>query len=306
MIKKIKSMKREIDVKCNICGGDDFDIFIESGKASNSDERRFATTSSYVGNERIVKCRNCSLVYVNPRLRREEIVDGYAKADESTYVKESKARTQTFIKCMNEIEKYAKKPGKILDVGCAAGLFLDVAKKRGWKVAGVEPNKWLADWGSSNLGIEISSKAFEDVGFEANSADVVTFWDVLEHVADPKKSLLESARILKKGGYLVVNYPDIESWPARLFGKKWWFILSVHLYYFSPSTIRRILGDSGFEVVKIQPHIQRLSFGYLLFRLGAYSQLIYKIASGVSRLLGLDSLEIPYYAGQTMVVAKKK
>ena len=309
-LKKMKmnaSKKKLINVRCNICGADDYNVYIKSNPLKLQDNgRQFSTTSNYVGTETIVKCKSCGLVYVNPRIGREEIVDGYAKADESTYVKESKARSATFKRCMDEIERYHPKSGRILDIGCAAGLFLEVAKKRGWEVFGVEPNRWLAEWGGKNLGIKISSKPFEEVGFKENFFDVVTLWDVLEHLADPKKALLESAKILKKDGYLVVNYPDIGSWLARLFGRKWWFILSVHLYYFTPTTIRRILEESGFEVVRIKPHFQKLSFGYLIYRMKAYSNMLYAVLAGFSRMFGLDGLEIPYYAAQTMVIARKR
>lgn len=306
---KMKTKNRKSNyrnVKCNICGKDDYEIYIESEPLENQDNsKKFSTTSNFVGKERIVKCKNCGLIYVNPQIDREEIIEGYSSADESTYVNEKDSRIETFKKCLEEIEKYQKTPGTLLDVGCAAGLFLEVASKKGWKVDGVEPNRWLADWGNKNLGLNIKSAPFEECGFKDGSYDVVTFWDVLEHLADPKKSLIESARILRRGGYLVINYPDIGSWLARLFGKKWWFILSVHLYYFTPVTIRRILEESGYEVVKIQPHIQKLSFGYLVYRLKAYSLTLYKVMDPVVKFLKLDKWQIPYYAGQTMVVAKK-
>jgi len=294
-------------VRCNLCGKDSFNVYIKTKPLPDqTEERKFATTSNYVGNEQIVKCKNCGLIYVNPQIKQEEIIKGYAKADESTYIKESKARARTFAGCLKEVEKYKKPPAKLLDVGCAAGLFLNLAKMNGWEVYGVEPNKWLAEWGNKNFALKIKVCSFEKAAFPSNYFDVVTFWDVLEHLSNPKQNLKAAAKILKRGGYLVVNYPDIGSPLARLFGKKWWFILSIHLYYFTPKTITMMLEKTGFKVIKIKPHIQRLSLGYLIQRLKPYSPLLYKLMKNLVEITKLKNLEVPYYAAQTMVIAQKK
>jgi len=301
------SSKNLVFKKCNLCNKNTFKIYFRSKTIKNQQKgRRFATTSNYVGNEQIVKCNNCGLIYVNPQIKQKKIIAGYESANEETYIKEKKARTKTFKNCLNKIEKYCKPPAKILDVGCAAGLFLQVARKAGWETYGVEPNKWLAEWGKKNLGLNIINKSIEKVNLEQNFFDVITFWDVLEHLSNPRKSLEKANKLLKRGGYLVVNYPDIGSPLARIFGRKWWFILSVHLYYFTPQTITKMLEKTGFKVIKIKPHIQKLSLGYLTTRLKPYSSLLFKIVKPIITKFKLTDLEIPYYAAQTMVVAQKK
>ena len=73
------------------------------------------------------------------------------------------------------------------------------------------------------------------------------------------------------GGLLVINYPDIGSWIARVMGRSWVFLLDVHLYYFTRVTIRKLLEDAGFDVIRIRPHFQRLGFGYILHRATPYA-----------------------------------
>ena len=107
--------------------------------------------------------------------------------------------------------------------------------------------------------------------YPAKSYDVVTLWDVLEHTPDPKTEMREMHRLLKDDGLLVINYPDIGSWIARADGTSWVFLLDVHLYYFTRATIRKLLGDAGFEVVRIRPHFQRLALGYVLHRATPYA-----------------------------------
>ena len=89
----------------------------------------------------------------------------------------------------------------------------------------------------------------------------MTLWDVLEHTPDPKSEVREAHRLLNDEGLLVINYPDIGSWIARVMGRSWVFLLDVHLYYFTRATIRKLLEDAGFEVVRIRPHFQRLALG---------------------------------------------
>ncbi len=85
-----------------------------------------------------------------------------------------------------------------------------------------------------------------------------------------KREVRETHRLLKEDGLLVINYPDIGSWIARLMGRSWVFLLDVHLYYFTRATIRKLLEDAGFDVVRIRPHFQRLALGYMLRRATPY------------------------------------
>ena len=89
-------------------------------------------------------------------------------------------------------------------------------------------------------------------------------------------------------------------------GKRWIFLLSVHLFYFDRKTIKKILNETGFEVIKIKKHFQTLSLGYLVYRMKAYNEFLYKIGNKVVNLLHLNNFLIPYWLGQTLVLARKK
>ena len=102
---------------------------------------------------------------------------------------------------------------------------------------------------------------------EKASCDVATLWDVLEHTPDPKAVLVECRRALKPDGLLVVNYPDIGSLVARMMRRKWVFLISVHLYYFTLPTIGRMLELTGFHVIEHWQHWQRLGLGYIFRRM---------------------------------------
>ena len=301
-------MKEFEDVRCNLCGADDYKVIIKSRYDSEQQEDlsvKFRSSGDETLIDQVVRCNQCELMYINPRIKSDRIIEGYSEGTDEGFISQEKGRLITFDRCMDLIEKH-KKNGKVLDVGTAGGTFLKSAKDRGWEVHGIEPNKWLANWGREHYGIDIKPGTIFDHKFDDNTFDVVTLWDVLEHVPDPKKTLDECNRILKEDGLIVVNYPDVGSWISRIMRSKWVFLLSVHLYYFTPKTIRNMLDKTGFSIVKKKPHFQTLQLDYLIFRMKAYSGLLSKVSNMVVKPLRLQNLQIPYWLGQTLIIARKK
>lgn len=295
------------DVVCNTCGSDKFDIVYAElpGMADADPKKVFSTSSHEISREQVVKCKKCGLVYVTPRFTSAAIVEGYSVGADTDYTSQEESRLSTFKKSLETINQFKKNKGRLLDVGAAAGYFVKTAVDSGWQAEGVEPSTWMSEY-AKKLGVKVRPGTIFDYKFRKDSFDCVTYWDVLEHVPDPMKELSRVRELLKKKGLLVVNYPDFGSPLARLFGRKWWFILSVHLWYYTPETITKTLNKAGFKVLSIKPYIQALKLGYLVYRLRPYSELLYKVINPVVNALGMSQMSIPYYAAQTMVVAEKK
>ncbi|MBE20654.1 MAG: hypothetical protein CL481_00450 [Acidobacteria bacterium] len=296
------------DVPCNLCGADDYSV-IRPARYSHADagelSQRFRSSGDEVLIDQLVRCQRCGLQYVSPRLRLESILEGYSSAVDEDFVSQVGARERTFERCLDLVEAHAGPRGRILDVGTAGGSFLHVAQHRGWQVAGCEPSRWLCTWAQEHYGLRISPGTVFDMKEDENgSFDVVTLWDVLEHVPDPKGLLVECRRLLKPGGLLVVNYPDIGSWIARVMGRKWVFLLSVHLYYFTSATIQRLLHQAGFGLIHRGPHVQTLELGYIARRMNAYVPGISRIGSRLVSLLRVQHAMVPYWMGQTCVFAR--
>lgn len=298
-------MAKTKEIKCNICGSEDYKVLYEGSDSGCEDvAAKYSSSSNDVSTDRIVKCNECSLVYVNPQVEPGLILAGYSGGTDEKFVSQAHGREITFKKSLKMIEKFAKK-GKVLDIGTAGGSFLHVAKEAGWEVYGIEPNKWLCSWGKKNYGIDIKSGTLFDNKYKSDFFDVITLWDVLEHVTDPRAYLDEINRILKPGGLLVVNYPDIGSLVAKTMKKKWFFMLAVHLFYFTPDTIKKILNKTGFEVFKTKMHFQTLSLGYLAYRINQYSKFLSELAVKAIKFLKIQDTQIPYWVGQTLVLARK-
>lgn len=190
----------------------------------------------------------------------------------------------------------------MLDIGTAGGAFLDAAKQFGYNAYGMEPSEDLVARGKAR-GLKIEQGTIENHRFEHASFDMVCLWDVIEHLPDPRMALVEIKKLLKPDGILLINYPDIGTWQAKLFGKKYWWILSVHLHHFTKETIRDICLRTGFQAFHFQRYWQTLEFGYLE-RMAVHYKI--PLAALITRMTPtfIQKIAIPYYASQTTALAR--
>jgi len=292
-------------VKYNLCQGEDFAIRTKPRVRDFDPDKVFSASHGIMGTQQIVRCRRCGLMFVNPRIKSERVVNAYQDSEDELYVSQAEARIKTFQNSLRLVERYAPQRGKILDVGAAAGFFLKTAKDAGWETYGVEPSRWLAQWGNERYQVNIRPGVLRSAKFKPGFFEAVTMWDVLEHVPDPLSELLETNRILKNGGLLVINYPNIGSKMARLAGSRWWFLLSVHLFYFTQDTLRRYLERAGFKVIQSSRYWQKLELEHLIKMVGLYSRPLSKLGLKIAAALRMNRWKIPYYASQANVVAIK-
>jgi SAM-dependent methyltransferase len=295
-------------VTCAICDGSDSEVVLEAQYENERDLdliQKFRASGDELLIDRLVRCRTCGLQYISPRLRSDLILASYSEGEDPIYVSQMQARERTFAASLARIERLAGGPGRLLDVGTAAGGFLAAATRRGWRAEGCEPNRWLAAWGSRHYGVHIKPGSLFDQAYEPGQFDVITLWDVIEHTTNPRATLERCRTLLKPGGILIVNYPDIGSWIARLLGRRWLFLTSVHLHYFDRTTIRRLLAAAGFEVAVARPHVQRLELDYILARASILSAGLSSAGRRIVSALGLARTQVPYWLGQTFVAARR-
>ncbi len=206
-----------------------------------------------VGKYSILRCKECGLGITDPFPTMKE----RAEANQEIYRVEQRIRTylsrkgyfeKRYKKNITNIKRF-KRAGKLLDVGCNIGLFLNVARNEGFSVTGVELNQGCAQYGINNFKLDIRSDYLENIAFVAESIDIVTLFDVLEHIPDIHGFLSEIRRILRKDGLLVIQSPNIQSYMAILTKSDWtWLTPPDHLYHFTPATLDRLLTDHGFDI----------------------------------------------------------
>ncbi|KKQ30075.1 MAG: Methyltransferase type 12 [Candidatus Shapirobacteria bacterium GW2011_GWE1_38_10] len=291
-------------VKCNYCGSRNYKVIIKASKPVDFN-KIFSTSKSVRGVQQIVKCKNCGLIYVNPQIEVRMLNRSYSKDSNLSYVDEAESRIDTFCESIKIIDKYFPQRGKILDVGAGSGFFLKVARDEGWRTWGVELSKWLSNYANEKYSVNIKQGTLKEAKFKDNYFDVITMWDVIEHLPNPDSELKEICRVLKPGGMLVVNYPDIGTPVARVMGSKWWFLFSTHLFYFDRRLMKKLLEKNNFENFEFKAYWQTISWGHLAEMLGLYSVTFSKIIKRILVRLGWEKVRVRYYAGQNTVIVRK-
>jgi 2-polyprenyl-3-methyl-5-hydroxy-6-metoxy-1,4-benzoquinol methylase len=299
-------------IPCPLCAASTYDV-VYPGKFPETLSHEFLTevyrsSSDQALFEQVVKCRECGVVYLNPRLRSNLIVSSYADGEDRTFIEQDAFRIRTFTEALKKLrDEYGllfSPETKTLDIGCAGGAFLRAARECQLSAIGIEPSRFLGDYARTTHNLDVRSGVLADFSFPAHSFDLITLWDVIEHVPDPKEELRTIQQLLKPDGLFVVNYPDFGSLPAKLLGRKWPFLLSVHLVYYTPETIRRQLLKSGFRVIGMKRHWQTLELGYVIKRASQYFS-GFRFLGFLTEKLGLATLPIKYWIGQTQVIAKR-
>lgn len=198
----------------------------------------------------LLRCGECALVMTTPRLKREELEAyysreywGQAPADDQSWVRRDQAPRTDFL------ERF-RRQGRILDVGCGLGLFLLTLDTARWERYGLEVMPAAYQEAVRRLGAgRVRQAEITSAGFPPQHFDVVTFWDVLEHLPNPVAALQEAFRLLRPGGLTLLRLPNFASYLARHFGEDWYELaLPYHLYHFTPATLTRLLVAAGFRV----------------------------------------------------------
>ncbi len=289
-----------ISVNCNLCGRDDFRVRFPAtadGAALRVDAFR-CTSSGYGHHAQIVECRHCGLVYANPRWPSEFVLDAYSAVEDETYVEERLGRELTFRHHLRQMEGVIGPAAgrRLLDVGAYIGVFVEVAAAAGWQAQGVEPSAWAAAE-ALRRGLDVRVGTLDTVDLPAASFDVVTMWDVIEHVVDPAAELERARHLLRPGGWLVVHTMDIDAPIARLMGRRWPWLMDMHLYYFSGRTLGRMLDEHGYEVVWQGAQGRYLRLGYLTSRLEGLQSGLGRLGRATVNGLGLREAAIPINFG---------
>ncbi len=243
----------------------------------------------------VVKCNNCGLVYVNPRINNQEIYSKLGKEyqdSDLSFEYESRWRDLRFIDKLKIIQSY-KEAGKLLDVGCGPGVFLEIARET-YDCYGVDTNPVHSQKAKNERGLKVFNGTLKEVKFEDEFFDVIVALNVLEHTFSPMQELIEINRTLKRGGILLLEIPNIQSIWFKIFRKKWRQFLPDHYFYFSPKTITEYLRKSGFKIIKIGYDKKFSDIGYLVSRFNLINRWMGNLLSKLCFCLGLRNKVIKF------------
>jgi SAM-dependent methyltransferase len=222
---------------------------------------------------RIFKCVTCSSYFAWPlpangdnlKIYSEDYfrgaAGGFGYAD---YDRDKQAMVPTFQKYLDVIERFVPSGGTMVDVGAATGFFLKLAVDRGWQGIGIEPSPHASAL-AREKGLDVRTTTFQADSIPPESVDVITLWDVIEHVPNPRAVLQAAYRALRPGGLVAINTPDSGSLIARVFGHKWHLVVPPeHLFLFNLMSLQRALGEDHFKIVVRDKIGKRFTVQYVL------------------------------------------
>lgn len=246
------------------------------------------------------RCLDCGLVYVSARPDSTELYALYgetyfrnedsAEVGYTDYVKDEPNIRKTFRGRLRLLEQWVK-PGTLLDVGCAAGFFMDVAREHGWQAQGLDVSAFAVQYTRERFGFEAQIGSLTDLEYPENHYDLITMWDVIEHVPHPKAYVEKIARLLRQGGVFSLATPDVDSLPAKITGKNWmgYKLAEEHVYYFSAKTLRRMLEEAGFEIIDVRHVGKYVTLRLFVDRMAMYSGLLAALGRVVEKTFKLSS-----------------
>jgi len=285
------------NIKCNICGSNDYE------------EKFYSVPSGF-----LVRCKKCDLYYVNPRNTKFLITKAKERIlrpeiDESKLIQE-KNRRKEFKKYLKKINQFSHKKGRILDIGCNIGIFLDEARKDGWEVYGVEPAYGAYKYATEILKLNVLNCTLEEATFKDNFFDVVTLFAVLEHVSNPRELLKEIRRIIKLNGLLVIHVPYANKFYINVVRKKWRQFIGGHFYWFTKSSLHKLLEICRFQPIKFYWCIRTVDLNIISYRLSdpycpLYFEKIGKLFRNFILKLKLKNFSIPLCLFDEIIVYAK-
>jgi len=227
----------------------------------------------------VFQCGSCGLLFRGNLPSEDELLSIYALdyfrleqgGDANGYADYLGDQLEHRLTARRRVERLNRvtRRGRLLDVGAAAGFFMDEARKAGWEPRGIDVSPEMSAWGRDNLGLDIATGLFHASGYGVDTVDALTMWDYIEHSIDPARDFAKASEVLRPGGVLMLSTGDSASVVARLSGRRWHLLTPRHHnFFFTAKTLERYLTGNGFEVMSIKHAGAHYSLRYIVHKLG--------------------------------------
>ncbi len=260
-------MKTE-KIICPVCNSNEIKILRPSEVNPKKISFTYKFTKETKKTFQVNRCSNCSHIFCYPLPKN--IYKNYKDVVDQVYLKYSESRKQSAEEILKKLNMY-KSHGRILDIGCATGDFLLVAKEAGYEVEGLELSKW-----SSKIAEKKGLKVYRDTMKVLSKKyprryDLITMWGVIEHFEYPSEEMIYINKLLKKNGILALWTGDVDSITSKLLGKNWWYWQGQHIQYFTGKSMDILTKKSGIKHLKTYLYPQAMNLNQLNDSLRRYA-----------------------------------
>lgn len=254
---------------------------------------------------RLSKCQKCSMVWdhfppdnITSQYEKNYFSNDNPKGGYANYFEGMEINKKTFNDRLNKIEKYFNRKVKLLDVGCALGDCLTVAKKLGWtEIYGLELSKYASDF-AKKRGLKIFHGTLLKNKID-QKFDLITMQDVIEHVEDPIANLKAANKLLNKKGIIYLVTPDVGGLWQKILKRFWYhYKPGEHIMYFSQKSLSIALKNAGFKNIKTQKTYHVMSLEYILNRLKYYSPFFFGNLTLIIKKTPFRKIAFNVYAGE--------
>lgn len=256
----------------------------------------------------VQRCVTCGLGRLDPMPTQEQLNEHYASRSSGNYrIDLAQFRSQSlefvFKACTKVIPHCS---GTWLDLGCFDGGLLDLAKKNGFNTYGIDLQESAITIARKNHGNNVVvATSFVDVMAKRNFCSIVSAISVIEHLINPEEIFQAANQYLEPRGYLLVQTPDISSFPSRLLGSYWpCYAAPEHTHYFSTKSIEMLARQYGFTHIIATRHWKKLSFSYLFHQLQFFGSKLYKYFGWLRHIFPVN-LHFSFYAGEMIYIFRK-
>jgi SAM-dependent methyltransferase len=288
--------------RCYLCGGGALALrFAARGGAV--EHRAYACTSfGHRAHGPIWGCEDCGFLQQWPVPSAGDLLDAYGAVEDPLYLAEKDNRYLTFRRAVRLLGEAGGR--RLLDVGAYCGFFVDVAREAGFAAEGIELSRWAAAH-ARNLGLTVRGETLAERARAGGRYDVVTLWDVIEHMPDPRAELRAAHALLVPGGRIHLSTIDASSLLARVLGRRWPWLMDMHLVYFDRATLPALLEETGFRVLSRGHYTHTVSADYLLRKAAASFPPLGPLLRALRRVVP-TRWPIPVNLGDNMVVTAER
>lgn len=237
-------------------------------KMVNANKKLKASGSATKGRN-IHLCMECQVFFCHPLPSQTELLLEYDASDDENFVSQNQYRYKTFYHHFNKLIRELSlniQNISVTDIGAASGVFIKVVNDLGIEAKGYEANNWLVNYGRDKYKVNLYQGSIRNFMPSEKKVDVVTFWDVIEHLSEPYDELELLSTRLKSASIVIVSLPSTDSNSFKLLRWHWPMHLNVHLFYFNKNSLNYLLSSCGFKMIHSSRYGQRLSLGYLIYR----------------------------------------